>query len=36
MLSINDDARLTIEVLKTAVDKGALCINYGKVISSLF
>jgi glycerol-3-phosphate dehydrogenase len=24
----SDDARLTIEVLKTAVDKGALCINY--------
>ena len=24
----SDDARLTIEVLKTAVEKGALCINY--------
>jgi glycerol-3-phosphate dehydrogenase len=24
----SDDARLTIEVLKTAVEKGALCLNY--------
>lgn len=24
----SDDARLTIEVLKTAVEKGALCVNY--------
>lgn len=24
----SDDARLTIEVLKTAVEKGAMCINY--------
>lgn len=31
----SDDARLCIEVLKTAVEKGALCVNYTEFISFL-
>jgi glycerol-3-phosphate dehydrogenase len=31
-----DDARLTIEVLKEAVDRGALALNYLKVISFIY
>ncbi|MCB0555795.1 MAG: glycerol-3-phosphate dehydrogenase/oxidase [Phaeodactylibacter sp.] len=31
-----DDARLTIENIKTAVDKGALCLNYAKVLQLLY
>lgn len=31
-----DDARLTMEVLKTAAKKGALCINYAEVIQFLY
>jgi len=31
-----DDARLTIETLKTAVEKGAMAINYAKAISILY
>ncbi len=31
-----DDARLTIEVLKKAVEYGALCINYAEMTEFLY
>jgi len=31
-----DDARLTIEVMKAAVDKGAIALNYSKVMKLLY
>ena len=31
-----DDARLTIEVLKKAIEKGAVCLNYAKVKSFVY
>lgn len=32
----SDDARLTIEIIKTAVEEGALCLNYIKCIDYLY
>ncbi len=32
----SDDARLTIEIVKKAVEQGALCLNYSKVIKFLY
>ena len=31
-----DDARLTIEVIKKAIEKGAVCLNYTKVKSFIY
>ena len=31
-----DDARLTIEVMKKAMEKGAVCLNYAKARSFIY
>lgn len=31
-----DDARLTIEVMKSATEKGAICVNYAEAISFIY
>ncbi|MBD7946340.1 glycerol-3-phosphate dehydrogenase/oxidase [Psychrobacillus sp. FSL K6-2684] len=33
---VTDDARLTIEVVKKAIEKGAVCLNYAKARSFLY